>query len=94
MRLRPDAEQAWRAALAWLDRVRPGETPAEQAECRRLLQRAADYAAALGGPADRELGAVLEQPLALVTLTPDQRKLMAAVAATPSRAYAARAASA
>ena len=94
MRLRPDAERAWRAALGWLERVRPGETPAEQAECRRLLQRAADFTAALGGPADRQSGPVLDQPLSPVGLTPDRRKLLAAVAVATSSPDAARAASA
>src|SRR5689334_10187747 len=76
MRLRPDAEQAWRAALGWLDRVRPGETPAEQAECRRLLQRAADFTAAVGGPADRLPVPALDEPFAPASLTPDRRKLL------------------
>src|SRR4051794_15810461 len=94
MRLLPDAERAWRSALDWLERVRPGETPAEQAECHRLLQRAADYTAALGGPADRQPGPALDQPLAPAGLTPNRRKLLAAVAVATCGADAARAASA
>jgi hypothetical protein len=94
MRLLPDAERAWRAALDWLERVRPGDTPAEQTECRRLLQRAAVYTAALGGPADRQPGSALDQPLAPAGLMPDRRKLLAAVAVATSGADAARAVSA
>jgi hypothetical protein len=94
MRLLPDAERAWRSALDWLERVRPGETPAEQAECRRLLQRAADYTATLGGPADRQPGPALERPLSPAGMMPDRRKLMAAVAVATCGADDASAASA
>jgi hypothetical protein len=92
-RLRVEAERAWAAADAWLERLRPlGGGPAALADGRRLLASAAAFAKSLA-TVDREEPAgagPVPPPEALARLTPDRRKLVAAVALATARLGPAR----
>jgi hypothetical protein len=62
-----------------LDRLRPGETAEQQAECRRLLQRATTFTARLLERHETGLASPGSSPLLITSLPPDRRKLEAAV---------------
>lgn len=79
-RLLIEADRSWLAAAAWLDRLRPGDTAEQQAECRRLLQRATIFAAMLLEGRGAGPFAPAASPLLISSLPADRRKLEAAVA--------------
>jgi hypothetical protein len=79
-RLLIEAERTWRASAAWLGRLRPGETPEQQAECRHLLQRATLFTATLLEQRDCGERPLATSPLMITGLLADRRKLEAAVA--------------
>jgi hypothetical protein len=78
-RLLIEADRCWLASAAWLDRLRPGETAEQQAECRRLLQRATTFTASLLERHETGLASPGSSPLLITSLPPDRRKLEAAV---------------
>ena len=79
-RLLIEADRNWLAAVAWLDRLRPGGSGEQQAECRRLLQRATIFTATLLEGSGCRTPYPAASPLLITSLPPDRRKLEAAVA--------------
>jgi hypothetical protein len=92
-RLRAEAERAWSAAGAWVARLRPaGADPAALADTHRLLGSAATLTGSLAARHEEPAGAARPAPTpeTLARLTPDRRKLVAAVALAISRLGPAR----
>ncbi|HEX8374181.1 MAG TPA: hypothetical protein VF606_03270 [Geminicoccaceae bacterium] len=93
-RLRAEAERAWSAAGAWVARLRPaGADPAALADTHRLLGSAATLTGSLAaGHGEEPAGAarLVPTPGTFARLTPDRRKLVAAVALATARLEPAR----